>query len=39
MASGYGAGMNTQSRSATALDLINRPGQLTLGIELPLDND
>ncbi len=39
MASGYGAGMNTHSRSATALDLINRPGQLTLGIELPLDND
>ncbi|MFG1277179.1 LLM class oxidoreductase [Xanthobacter autotrophicus] len=31
--------MDTHSRSATALDLINRPGQLTLGIELPLDND
>jgi luciferase-type oxidoreductase len=39
MASSYGTGMDTHSRSATALDLINRPGQLTLGIELPLDND
>lgn len=39
MASSYGARMDTHSRSATALDLINRPGQLTLGIELPLDND
>lgn len=25
--------------AGTALDLIRRPGQLTLGIELPLDND
>lgn len=31
--------MDTHSRPTTALDLICRPDQLTLGIELPLDND
>lgn len=39
MASAYGAAMDTCSRPTTALDLIRRPGHLTLGIELPLDND
>lgn len=31
--------MDTCSRTTTALDLIRRPGHLTVGIELPLDND
>ncbi|MCO5961101.1 LLM class oxidoreductase [Sinorhizobium meliloti] len=31
--------MDTRSQCAAALDLIRRPGHLTLGIELPLDND
>jgi luciferase-type oxidoreductase len=31
--------MDTRSQCAAALDLICRPGHLTLGIELPLDND
>lgn len=31
--------MDTRSRSPNALDLIRRPGHLTLGVELPLDND
>ena len=32
-------GMDTRSQCAAALDLICRPGHLTLGIELPLDFD
>lgn len=31
--------MDTCSRTTNALDLIRRPDRLTLGIELPLDND
>lgn len=39
MASGYCPGMDSFTHTKTALDLIRRPDQLTLGVELPLDND